>query len=176
VGISGQILAAWLKARLVFLTNPDGANAWVEETAKTERRAAADRRLASTSQHGPMLSAHSLTSTHDDGWKSINVFYGNSSHIADSSSIPSEYFEVNRWFSQYRQDEVVSHLLFGKRNSYFVDLASNDAVRISNTSRLRPYLTGMVFVSNRIRPIGVAFPIGNVLWPRRLLVRTLWTT
>jgi hypothetical protein len=45
VGISGQILAAWLKARLVFLTNPDGANAWVEETAKTERRAAADRRM-----------------------------------------------------------------------------------------------------------------------------------
>jgi hypothetical protein len=45
VGISGQILAAWLKARLVFLTNPDGANAWVEEKAKNKRRAAAGRRM-----------------------------------------------------------------------------------------------------------------------------------
>jgi hypothetical protein len=45
VGISGQILAAWFKTRLVFLTNPDGANAWVEEKAKTQRRAAADRRM-----------------------------------------------------------------------------------------------------------------------------------
>jgi hypothetical protein len=41
VGISGQILAA----RLVFLTNPDGANAWVEEKAKIQRRAAAGRRM-----------------------------------------------------------------------------------------------------------------------------------
>jgi hypothetical protein len=41
VGISGQILAA----RLVFLTNPDGANAWVEEKVKTQRRAAAGRRM-----------------------------------------------------------------------------------------------------------------------------------
>ena len=45
VGISGQILTAWLKARLVFLTDPDGANALVEEKAKTQRRAAADRRM-----------------------------------------------------------------------------------------------------------------------------------
>jgi hypothetical protein len=45
VGISGQILAAWLKARLVFLTNPDGAKAWVEEKAKTQSRAVADREM-----------------------------------------------------------------------------------------------------------------------------------
>lgn len=35
-----------------------------------------------------------------------------------------------------RQDEVVSKLLGGKRNGYFVDLAANDAVRISNTYAL----------------------------------------
>jgi hypothetical protein len=118
---------------------------WLVSVSKSEMRCGGSQKiasflLASTSQHAPVLSAHSLTSTHDaDGWKSINIFYGNSSHIADSSTIPSEYFAVNRWFSQYRQDEVVSHLLFGKRNGYFVDLASNDAVRISNTYALETF-------------------------------------
>ena len=36
-------------------------------------------------------------------------------------------FESNQWFSQVRQDLVVSRLLKGKRKGYFVDLASNDA-------------------------------------------------
>lgn len=75
----------------------------------------------------------------DQGWKLIHVFYGSSSHIADFSAIPTPYFQANQWFSQYRQDELVSKLLHGKRNGYFVDLASNDAIRISNTYSLETF-------------------------------------
>jgi hypothetical protein len=77
---------------------------------------------------------------HDDdghgGWSTIHVFSGNTSHIVDASAIPNDFYENNHWFSQVRQDFIVSNLLGGKRNGYFVDLASNDAIRISNTYAL----------------------------------------
>lgn len=73
------------------------------------------------------------------GWKQIHVFYGNESHAADASSIPAPYFRANEWFSQFRQDEVVSRLLHGKRNGFFIDLAANDAIKISNTYALETF-------------------------------------
>jgi len=72
----------------------------------------------------------------DGGWSTVHVFYGNKSHLAEASTIPVDYYASTEWFSQVRQDEIVSGLLRGKRNGYFVDLASNDAVRISNTYAL----------------------------------------
>jgi hypothetical protein len=85
------------------------------------------------------ISTFKTTSKEDKGWKEINVFYGDRSHIAYASMIPQEYFGAHQFFSQYRQDEVVIKLLQGKRNGYFVDLASNDAVRISNTYALETH-------------------------------------
>jgi Methyltransferase FkbM domain len=75
----------------------------------------------------------------ENGWSLIHVYFGNLSHIADNSNIPNDYFSEVQWFSQVRQDEVVSLLLKGKRNGYFIDLASNDAVKISNTYALERY-------------------------------------
>lgn len=72
----------------------------------------------------------------DIGWKNIHVFYGDSSHMFDATDLPTPYFQANKWFSQYRQDEIVSKLLRGKRGGYFIDLAANDPVRISNTYAL----------------------------------------
>ena len=66
-----------------------------------------------------------------NGWSTIHIFYGNASHIDQASKIPAEVLAKRRWFSQLQQDELISRLLFGKRNGYFVDLAANDAVRIS---------------------------------------------
>lgn len=80
------------------------------------------------------------SSIENNGWKQINVFYGDQQHIADVTTLPKPYFEVNQWFSQYRQDEIVARLLNGKKNGFFVDLASNDAVRISNTYALETQL------------------------------------
>eukprot|EP00977_Amphora_coffeiformis_P001961 scaffold370_cov176-Amphora_coffeaeformis.AAC.38 len=85
--------------------------------------------------------ARDVTSSRDnpiatDGWKDLHVFAGDKEHIVDASTIPSDYYATTRWFSQLRQDFIVSTLLNGKRNGYFVDLAANDAIRISNTYAL----------------------------------------
>lgn len=62
-----------------------------------------------------------------DGWSPIHVFYGDQSTLKRSSS---------GWYSQVKQDEVVSALFRNKKNGFFVDLASNDAVTLSNTFAL----------------------------------------
>jgi RNPHF zinc finger len=43
------------------------------------------------------------------------------------------------WHSQARQDELVVALLGNKTNGYFIDLAANDAVQLSNTYALERY-------------------------------------
>ncbi len=66
----------------------------------------------------------------DDGWKTINVFYGSNDDF--ESLLPND----QRFFSQARQDEVVLSLLRNKTKGYFVDLASNDATILSNSYAL----------------------------------------
>ena len=58
-----------------------------------------------------------------------------------------------------RQDEVVSHLLHHKRHGYFVDLAANDAVRISNTYALETHWgwTGLAIEPNPVYWSGLSF-------------------
>jgi Methyltransferase FkbM domain len=96
-----------------------------QQSAKTESTAS---NIFDKSQSKHLINNH--------GWSTIHVFAGNASHIVDASAIPNDFFENNQWFSQVRQDFIVSNLLSGKRNGYFVDLASNDAIRISNTYAL----------------------------------------
>jgi hypothetical protein len=43
------------------------------------------------------------------------------------------------WHSQARQDELVVALLGNKTNGYFIDLAANDAVQLSNTYALERF-------------------------------------
>jgi Methyltransferase FkbM domain len=47
--------------------------------------------------------------------------------------------QQQRWFSQARQDELVIGLLRNKTNGYFIDLAANDAVLLSNTFALEKH-------------------------------------
>jgi len=68
----------------------------------------------------------------DDGWNTINVFYGSTDNF--ESSLPNKKF-----FSQARQDEVVLKLLRDKTDGYFVDLASNDATELSNSYALEKH-------------------------------------
>lgn len=82
---------------------------------------------------------YSISDTNDEGWNTLHVFYGNTSHITQASQIPNDVFTKKKWFSQLQQDELVSRLLRGKRNGFFVDLAANDAVRISNTYALETH-------------------------------------
>jgi hypothetical protein len=83
-----------------------------------------------------------------NGWNEIHVFVGGDDSdendeqrqweqlLLQASAISPSYFRTTRWFSQARQDELVAGLLRYKRRGYFVDLAANDAVKISNTFAL----------------------------------------
>lgn len=84
----------------------------------------------------PELKIVRETEREDVGWKNIHVFYGDESHLFDATGVPTPYFKANKWFSQYRQDEIVSRLFRDKRDGFFIDLAANDAVRLSNTYAL----------------------------------------
>ena len=95
----------------------------------------------------------------DTGWKNINVFYGDNSHMFDATDLPTPYFKANKWFSQFRQDEIVSTLLYGKRGGYFIDLAANDPVRISNTYALETHFdwNGLCLEPNPIYWTGLSY-------------------
>jgi hypothetical protein len=68
----------------------------------------------------------SSTKSEPEGWHAINVFYGEESGLgADPKT---------EWFAQVHQDEILVDLI--GTNGYFIDLASNDAVELSNTLAL----------------------------------------
>lgn len=77
----------------------------------------------------------------NQGWHNILVFYGNE----DLLPVPPS----SKWFSQAHQDEIVAALFRNQTNLYFLDLAANDAVYLSNTLGLERNLnwTGMNFPS-----------------------------
>lgn len=102
---------------------------------------------------------HSRQQPQPTGWKDIHIFYGDRSLLYDSTTIPTAYLHANTWFSQYRQDELVSRLLHGKRSGYFIDLAANDAVRISNTYALETIFDweGLCIEPNPVYWTGLAY-------------------
>lgn len=69
------------------------------------------------------------------GWSTIDVFYGTANHL----EIPPKY-QGRSWYSQVTQDQVVAGLLRNKTAGYFIDLAANDAVSLSNTYGLEQNL------------------------------------
>jgi hypothetical protein len=75
----------------------------------------------------------------DDGWGHIHVFYGDRRHLPYNSVISNDYFSEVQWFGQRLQDLVVSKLTRGKRGGFFIDLAANDPVKISNSYALETF-------------------------------------
>jgi hypothetical protein len=63
----------------------------------------------------------------NQGWKKIDVFYGTTQDSENKRS---------KWHSQAKQDQVVIGLLRDKREGFFIDLAANDARKLSNTYAL----------------------------------------
>ena len=70
---------------------------------------------------------HNDNQNQNDGWKSIQVFHG-----SEPWPIPTP----GQWFSQAKQDEIVVELLHQKRQGFFIDLAANHAIKLSNTLAL----------------------------------------
>lgn len=64
----------------------------------------------------------------DHGWKNIQVFHGSAEW-----PIPRQ---GKRWYSQAKQDEIVVELLHRKKEGFFIDLAANHAINLSNTLAL----------------------------------------
>ena len=78
-----------------------------------------------------------------DGWHTIDVFYGKTTRTENDLFITQSRNEETRHpifdYAQARQDEVVLSLLRNQTNGYFVDLAANDAISLSNTYSLETY-------------------------------------
>ena len=68
------------------------------------------------------------------GWKTIHTFIGAQDELTGSGD-RTRYYD-GRSTSQAGQDSIVAALFGGKRGGYFVDLAANDAVKISNSIHL----------------------------------------
>ena len=60
----------------------------------------------------------------DDGWRTLHVYVGNSKVGGDIPNVSH---------SQYGQDRLVASLHADLRGGFYVDVAANDAVHLSNT-------------------------------------------
>jgi hypothetical protein len=63
----------------------------------------------------------------DDGWHTINVYYGDRSGLGANP-------DIDYSFAQVHQDDIVLDLI--GPNGYFIDLAANDAKDLTNTLTL----------------------------------------
>jgi hypothetical protein len=75
-----------------------------------------------------------------EGWHNIQVFYGSDKLVDRSEYVAKKDSQNQEWFSQVRQDEIVSALFQNQRGLYFVELAANHAIYLSNTLGLEKNL------------------------------------
>jgi hypothetical protein len=88
-----------------------------------------------------------------NGWHSIEVFYGRNDHFEVQQTreqVDRGEQLPNDWVAQARKDVIVSRLLREMTHGYFIDLAANHAVSISNTYSLERKLqwTGLCMEPN----------------------------
>ena len=79
-----------------------------------------------------------------DGWKTIHVFRGKRKELQEMTEASWRrqgggklVQDESQWMSQVKQDRTISSLYHGKKtNGFFLDLAVNAAVHLSNTYAL----------------------------------------
>jgi hypothetical protein len=74
----------------------------------------------------------SLGTTKIDGWNSIHVYYGKRQTTTASDNKNNKQF-----YAQVGQDQIVLDII--GENGYFIDLAANDAIDLSNTYALEQH-------------------------------------
>jgi Methyltransferase FkbM domain len=122
---------AWIVPWLLFVLGCSLGHFHGRYASESERdQTWTTRHSLSTTPAPPPPPSTSSTRQSKDGWHSIDVFYGRTD-LLEVTLPPNQ-----TWFSQASQDELVIALLGGKRNGYFIDLAANDAVDLSNTYAL----------------------------------------
>ncbi len=163
----GILLGFLSSSLLVFLTG----STTLDETGRYSTQAGSAPKCIISPPKGSYLHA---AMENDFGWKDIHVFYGSARHLKDATALPTPYFQSHKWFSQFRQDEIVSRLLHGKRGGYFIDLAANDPVRISNTYALETHFewSGLCIEPNPVYWSGLSYRkcsvVGAVLGNRKM--------
>ena len=90
------------------------------------------RHPESTEMAITVIGSHSsFEERNDGGWTSIDVFHGMLDESRDATT---------RSYSQLKQDKIIMSLFRNSRNGFFLDLASNDARKLSNTYALERQL------------------------------------
>jgi hypothetical protein len=100
----------------------------------------------------PICGSHKLSNskttaltTHDNhGWQVIHAFFG------VERKPPPKKGKPHPWYSQVGQDQWLVRLFQGKANGFFVELAANDALELSNSYVLEHYYnwTGLCIEPN----------------------------
>ena len=114
----------------------------------------------------------------DDGWQTIHVYHGPQQQQQQNTDDGMEDDESTKWYSQAHQDEIIVGLFRNRTYGYYIDLAANDAIELSNTYALEKYYhwNGLCIEPNPIywynlsyyrrRCHIVAAVIGNVSYPQ----------
>ena len=129
---------------------------------------------SSSSSSSMIRASSSALAPMGNGWKNVHVFYGGTKHIRDNSAINNDFFDKINWYSQARQDEVVAALTRNKKNGFFIDLAANDPIKISNSYALETNYgwNGLCFEPNHKYWPGLAYRkcevIGAVIGEKRM--------
>ena len=71
-----------------------------------------------------------------DGWKTVHVFYGSTDIIP---TLAGAGYQKRTWMSQVGQDQIVFNMLGQKKGGYFIDLAANDPINLSNSYSLETH-------------------------------------
>ena len=93
------------------------------------------------------------------GWSLAHIFYGTTTHLPKIAHVGNDALNCHTWFSQAHQDELIYQLLNGKHNGYFVDLAANDPIYLSNTFSLERFFgwNGLCIEANSMYWAGLSY-------------------
>jgi len=132
---------------LGILVGGFGVNLWIDRDTSFD-----DPRASSSLLQIPIDG--SITNDEETkGWHPIHVFYGEKKGLFNDA--PESIKESQESFSQVRQDSIILDLL--GPNGYFIDLAANDALDLTNTLALeRKGWTGLCVEPNSVYWYGLS--------------------
>jgi len=125
---------------LGILVGALGTNLWIER----------DLRASS-----PLLQISTTFNEHEEtkGWHPVHVFYGEKKGLFNDA--PGSISESQESYAQVGQDSIILDLLGS--NGYFIDLAANDALDLTNTLALeRKGWTGLCVEPNSVYWYGLS--------------------
>jgi len=130
-----------------------GMNLWTEDGSASQTTSL----LEHTNERKLVVpsggAASAATTEEREGWHPVNVFYGQKKGLFNDA--PATIQESQESYSQVGQDSIILDLLGS--NGYFIDLAANDALDLTNTLALeRKGWTGLCVEPNSVYWYGLS--------------------